>query len=76
MHTNNDADTRSAPTPCNIIKCNMHHVILKINYYHCLLVNIKWCQKCSGKMVSVCKPPDPLSLMGNVAQNWRDMKNS
>ena len=52
----------------------MSHVILKINYYRCLLVNITWCQKCSGKMASLCKPPDPLSLTGNVAQNCRDFE--
>jgi len=24
--------------------------------------------------MNICKPPDPLSLTGNVAKNWRDFK--
>ena len=47
---------------------------LIIYYYHCFLVNVTWCQKCSGEMASLCKPPDSLSLTGNVAQNWREFE--
>ena len=36
--------------------------------------NVTWCQKWDHRMVSLCKPPNPLSFMGNVAQNWRDFE--
>jgi len=24
--------------------------------------------------MNICKPPDPLSLTGNVAKNWKDLQ--
>ena len=37
------------------------------------VVILTWCQKCFiVNMSLLCKPPEPLSFMGNVVQNWQE----
>lgn len=37
---------------------------------------VTWCQKWLSlrRMATICKPPEPLSLCGNVSQNWKDFE--